>query len=243
MIRLGLTIEYDGTDFSGWQTQPERRTVQGEIEAALERLSGRRIAVTGSGRTDAGVHAIGQYAHVDVDDSDLDRVQKGVERLLPDDVAIRMVEKVDHDFHARFSALSRTYVYRISKYRRPLHSRFEHLLRRDPLDIPAMEMAAGMCVGNHDWRAMSREGSDNTTWLVDVQDASVTSDGIGWTFSITANRFLRGLVRIWSGTLVEIGLGNRPTDVIEHMFDTGDRKQAGPSLPAKGLTLLKVRYQ
>jgi len=104
MIRLGLTIEYDGTDFSGWQSQPERRTVQGEMETALERLSGRRIVVTGSGRTDAGVHAIGQYAHVDVDDSELDRVRKGLDRLLPDDVAIRMIERVEQDFHARFSA-------------------------------------------------------------------------------------------------------------------------------------------
>jgi len=243
MIRLGLTIEYDGTDFSGWQSQPGQRTVQGEIEAVIERLCGRKIAVTGSGRTDAGVHAMGQYAHVDADDSEFDRVQKGLDRLLPDDVAIRMVENVDQDFHARFSALSRTYVYRISRYKRPLHGRYEHVLRRDSLDVPAMKQAAELCVGNHDWRAMSREGSDNSTWLVDVREASVTDDGSGWTFSITANRFLRGLVRIWSGTLVEIGLGNRLADVILQMFDTGDRKQAGPSLPAKGLTLLKVRYQ
>ena len=241
-VRMRMKIEYDGTDFSGWQVQPGMRTVQGELESTLEKLTGRRIAVTGAGRTDAGVHAAGQVAHMDIRDTELDRMDRGLDSTLPDDLSILLVEEVDPGFHSRFSAVSRTYEYRLARKRHPLSFRYEHVLHRGDLDIEAMQSAVSLSTGEHDWRAMAREGSDNQTWIADVGEATVEETPAGWTLLITANRFLRGMVRIWSGSIVETGRGSKPSCVIEQMFETGDRRLAGPSLPAKGLTLLKVRY-
>ncbi len=241
-VRMRMMIEYDGTDFSGWQAQPGMRTVQGELESALEKLTGRRIAVTGAGRTDAGVHAACQVAHMDIRDTERDRMDRGLDSILPDDLSILLVEEADPGFHSRFSAVSRTYLYSLARKHHPLTSRYEHVLRRGELDVKAMQSAASLSTGEHDWRAMAREGSDNRTWIADVSEATVEETATGWTLLITANRFLRGMVRIWSGSLVETGLGSKPPGVIEQMFETGDRRLAGPSLPAKGLTLLKVRY-
>jgi tRNA pseudouridine38-40 synthase len=241
-LRLKITVEYDGTDFSGWQVQPGCRTVQGEFESALEKLTGRRIAVTGAGRTDAGVHAAGQVVHMDILDSERDRMESGLDSILPDDLSILCIEEVALGFHARFHAVSRTYVYNLAKKRHPLSCRYEHVLHSGELDSRAMQLAAQLSTGEHDWRAMAREGSGNKTWLADVSEAAVEETVTGWTLLISANRFLRGMVRIWSGSLVQTGLGKKPPGVIEQMFETGDRGLAGPSLPANGLTLLKVRY-
>jgi tRNA pseudouridine38-40 synthase len=241
-VRLKLTIEYDGTDFSGWQVQPGLRTVQGELETALERLAGRSIPVTGAGRTDAGVHAAGQVAHIDSTEGEKERMFHGLDSVLADDLSVLSVEEVDPDFHARFDALSRTYEYRIARRRHPLSSRFEHVLQGAGLDTDAMTAAASESLGENDWRAMAREGSGNSTWACTVTEAGVLEDQAGWTFRITANRFLRGMVRLWTGSLVEAGLGNRPPGFVGEMLRTGDRTLAGPSMPARGLTLVKVRY-
>ncbi len=241
--RLRMTVEYDGTCFEGWQIQRTGRTVQGEIEACLARLLGRRCRVTGSGRTDAGVHAAGQVAHVDLSSTEIERVMKGLPEIVPQDIALRCIERAPEGFHARFSAFRRTYSYRIVRRRNPLLARFAWECPWAELDEEAMEAAAGLSLGRAGWRGMSREGGGNRTWLVDVGHAAVETGPEGWTLSISADRFLRGMVRIWAGTLVEAGRGRFPPSRITEILTTGDRLLAGPSLPARGLTLVSVEYR
>jgi tRNA pseudouridine38-40 synthase len=241
LIRVRFVMEYDGTDFRGWQLQPGRRTVQGEMETAARRLCSRRVCMTGSGRTDAGVHAIGQAVHADLFEEELERFTRGFSSTLPKDVSMLSMEEVSADFHARFSAVSRLYRYRIAKREHPLTSRFEYVLDRG-LDTARMRLAARSSVGAASWRAMAKEGGSNSGWDVEVLEADVFEDTLGWTFCIQSNRFLRGMVRLWVGTLVSIGTGHAEPGLIRTLLETGERELAGPSLPARGLTLLKVRY-
>ena len=243
VIRIKMLIEYDGTEFSGWQRQPEARTVQGDIEAVLERLCICRIAITGSGRTDAGVHALGQVAHADVGIDKLERIRAGLPAMLPEDIAVVKVEEVDSSFHARFQAVSRLYRYRIDKTKHPLRNRYSHtLILSRGLITSDMQKAAELSIGKNDWMAMAKEGSDNSDWIVNVEDASVIEDDSGWTFLIRANRFLRGMVRIWAGTLVNIGSGGAKPELITELLQSKNRDRAGVSLPGKGLTLMEVKY-
>jgi tRNA pseudouridine38-40 synthase len=241
LMRVRFVMEYDGTEFSGWQLQPGRRTVQGVMEESARSLCGRRVSMTGSGRTDAGVHAAGQVVHADIFQDELARFERGFSTMLPRDVSMLSVEEVPPDFHARFSALSRLYRYRIAKRDHPLTSRFEYVLDRE-LDTAGMTKAAHLSVGAASWRAMAKEGGSNSGWDVEVLSADVYEDTLGWTFLIRSNRFLRGMVRLWVGTLVSIGTRRAEPELIRELLITGDRGLAGPSLPARGLTLLKVRF-
>jgi len=241
-VRLRFTVEYDGTDFAGWQAQAAGRTVQGEIERCLEVLLGRECRVTGSGRTDAGVHAAGQVAHADIEEQEEARVRSGLPEILPPDVAVRDILPAPPGFHARFSARGREYSYRILRGRSPLSARYAFECPWPGLDTASMRSAADLCRGVSGWRGMSKEGSGNRTWRVDVRGVDVEEDDRGWTLAIRADRFLRGMVRIWAGTMVEIGRGRYAPGRMREILDTGDRALAGPSLPAKGLTLVRVEY-
>lgn len=241
MPRLRLTLEYDGTDFLGWQVQSEGRTVQGTVEKALETLTGRPIRVNGSGRTDAGVHALGQVAHLDVAEQEVERVLSSLDRLLPGDVSVVSAEEADPGFDARRDAVERLYRYRVLRERHPLLDRYAHV-HPGPLSTRAMAGAAGLCTGRHGWRGMAKEGSGNRDWEAVVRTASVVEDALGWTFLISANRFLRGMVRLWAGTLLRVGGGRLDPREVGRILQTGDRSLAGPSLPAGGLTLVEVRY-
>ncbi len=243
LFRIMLKIEYDGTEFHGWQLQPGERTVQSEIESVLESLCERKIRITGSGRTDSGVHALGQIAHADIRAGEFDRIENGLPSMLAADVAVTSISRVESSFHARFDAVSRLYRYRISKEKHPLTSRYSYIRKgSDTLDVDAMHKAALLSIGENDWKAMAKEGSSNSNWIVKVIDAQVIEDQSGWTYLIKANRFLRGLVRIWVGTLVRIGSGSDSPLLITELLESGDRNRAGESLPAKGLTLLEVKY-
>ncbi len=243
VIRIKMLIEYDGTEFSGWQRQPQARTVQGDIETVLEKLCTGRIAITGSGRTDAGVHALGQVAHADVGIDKLQRIRTGLPAMLPDDISVTEVEEVDSAFHARFQAVSRLYRYRIEKNKHPLRNRYSHTLTSwGELVTSDMQKAAARSTGKSDWMAMAKEGSDNSDWIVNVISTDVIEDESGWTFLIRANRFLRGMVRIWAGTLVNIGSGAAQPELITELLKTKDRDRAGVSLPGRGLTLMEVKY-
>ncbi len=243
VIRLKMRIEYDGTDFSGWQIQPNARTVQGDIEDVLERLCKRKIGIIGSGRTDAGVHALGQVAHADIRIDEMERVLNGLPAMLPDDIALTEIVETDRSFHSRFHAVSRLYRYRIAKRKHPMKNRYCHTLSlsRD-LDTSDMMEAARLSLGENDWMAMSKEGSDNSDWIVNVLAADVREDESGWTFLIRANRFLRGMVRIWAGTLVNIGSGSAPPELITELLALKNRDKAGVSLPGSGLILMEVKY-
>lgn len=242
-MRVKLTVEYDGSDFFGWQLQPDARTVQGDIESGLKRLCRREVPVAGSGRTDRGVHALGQVAHADIMAGELERVRSGLPSMMPEDIAITSVEEVESSFHARFHATSRLYSYRIEKEKHPLKSRYSYTLQPfSGLNTEAMMKGAELSRGENSWRAMAKEGSSSSDWLVNVMDARVLEDGTGWTFLIRANRFLRGMVRLWAGTLVRIGSDSAHPELIAELLSTGDRSGAGTSLPGKGLILMEVEY-
>jgi tRNA pseudouridine38-40 synthase len=243
--RWQFRVEYDGTDFCGWQTQAGQRTVQGVLEEILSRLMCREVSCAGAGRTDAGVHSRGQVAHLDLEDeSERDRLLQGFPRMLPPDISVGCFEETTERFHARFSALSRTYSYRLSSVEHALESRFVHVIPSLELDIEPMEEACILSLGSADWRALAKEGSGNSSWEVHVMSCGVEAFGehCSWTFRITANRFLRGMVRLWVGTLVEIGRGRLTPPDLADMIRNGDRSSRGQSMPARGLCLERVAY-
>ncbi len=240
-----MIIEYDGTAYSGWQIQNDVPTIQGEIENALRRITGQTLRVTGSGRTDAGVHALGQTAgFVCETELPVQKLQKGLNSLLPPDIVIHSLEKVPASFHPRYDAVSKVYRYRILN--RPWSGAIGrqycwHL--RHPLDIDAMGNAAGCIVGTHDFKAFEGSGSPRASTVRHVFRASVEpreSDFL--IFEIEANGFLRFMVRNIVGTLVEAGLSKRSAADLKRILASRDRNQAGPTAPPQGLFLVRVIY-
>ncbi len=241
-MRLLTRFEFDGTAYCGWQIQPRDVTVQGEIEKALKRMCGRRVAVTGAGRTDAGVHAAFMPVHFDIEPGEYSRIEKGLNTMLPSDISCLSVRRVHDDFHARFDAVSRSYDYHIGKGRHPLHNRYQYQPKRGDFDTGLMQKACEFSLGHSNWRGFAREGGGNSTWDMNVLSASVRENDRGWTLTITANRFLRGVVRIWSGTILRIGSGKILPETVLSILESKDKELAGPSLPACGLILTEVRY-
>ncbi|MCU0555696.1 MAG: tRNA pseudouridine(38-40) synthase TruA [Desulfobacterales bacterium] len=240
-----LLIEYDGTRFHGWQRQKQDRTVQAEIEAALAVMTRQAITLNGSGRTDAGVHALGQVANFCCDTrltaSDF---LKGLNRLLSADVVIRGCESAATDFHARYDAKGKTYCYRILN--RPLPAAIGRQYAwhiRSMLDLTALQQAARFFVGRHDFKAFEGAGSPRTHTIRDLRRVAVLpgADGrIDITFE--ADGFLRFMVRNITGTLVAVGLGKRPPEAVQAILRSRDRAQAAATAPACGLFLVAVHY-
>ncbi len=245
-----LTIQYDGTDFHGWQLQNGQRTVQGELERVLSLLEGSEVNVAGSGRTDAGVHAEGQVASVNLQQTfKPQKLRAAINGNLRSDLRVIKVEEADDDFHARFSAKEKTYLYRVinSPVISPFWARYAHQDSR-PLDVAKMNKAARSFLGEHDWTAFSnaKSDSDNKVRTISGFDVESTWDSRSRSamieFRITGNGFLRYMVRSIVGTLLEIGRGEREPESIESAIVNLDRDLAGITAPANGLTLLEVHY-
>ena len=246
-----LLIQYDGTDFHGWQIQENLRTVQGELTSALSLIDGRSVTLHGSGRTDAGVHAEGQVASVDIQrEIAPEKLRAAINANAGKDVRVLTVEPVAEDFHARYSAIEKTYVYRIVSA--PLVSPFwfryvHHDARR--LDLKRMKRAAQAFYGEHDWTAFSAAQSDveNRVRTITRLDVFPRVDerlrGSLIEIRITANGFLRYMVRAIAGTLMAIGRGELDTDDLAQAFQIGVRPTVAATAPACGLTLLSVRYE
>ena len=245
-----LLIQYDGTDFHGWQVQENDRTIQGELERVISMLEDAKVGVVGSGRTDAGVHAEGQVANVILNRGFTPaKLRSAINGNLWRDIRILGVEKAPDEFHARFSAKRKTYVYRVinAPVMSPFWRRFAHHEHK-PLDLASMTMAARVLLGEHDWTAFASAQSDGESRVRTIFDCSIESR---WDnraaanlleFRITANGFLRYMVRSIMGTLLEVGRGEKDSDTIHTAVVTGDRSLAGKTAPAHGLTLLKVDY-
>jgi tRNA pseudouridine38-40 synthase len=234
-------VAYDGTSYVGFQAQPNGPTVQAELEKALSSVCDEAVRVVGAGRTDAGVHASGQVIDFRTASAlDGPTIGRGVNALLPEDIAVSALEPAAEDFHARFSATGRTYEYRIrhASERDPLERLREHHIA-GPLDVPAMREASARLVGRRDFSSFaSGPGAIRT-----VRRAEWCASGAGLLlFEITADAFLRGMVRAIVGTLLWVGRDKIDAAAFERIVAARDRAKAGPSAPANGLCLIAVEY-
>jgi tRNA pseudouridine38-40 synthase len=239
---LRLLIEYDGTCFHGWQAQPALRTVQGTIEAALRQLLQERVTLVGAGRTDAGVHAVRQVAHVHTSNRlPTQTLQRGLNALTPDDIVIHEVDDTPPSFHARFDAKKRVYRYRIATTQRAIGRRYRWYVPYRFLLHP-MQEAVTCLVGRHDFSAftLTDGGERSRICAVFTCEWSEREDDV--VLDITADRFLRGMVRTVVGTSLEIGRGRWPVERMQEVLQSGDRRCAGPTAPAHGLCLMDVVY-
>jgi tRNA pseudouridine38-40 synthase len=245
MKNFKLVIEYDGSGFCGWQRQKEDRTVQGDLEKALKIITHQKVTVTGSGRTDAGVHALAQTASFRCDtDLGPDVFQKALNSLVEDDIVIKSCESSPMDFHARFDVKNKTYQYRILNRPLPVAvgRQFVWNIRR-PLNTAAMMKAARLFRGKLDFKAFEASGSPRSHTVRHVTKSELTKGKKGLLFfEIEANGFLRFMVRNIVGTLVEVGAGKMTPDDIPKIFAAGDRSLAGPTAPPHGLFLISVQY-
>jgi tRNA pseudouridine38-40 synthase len=244
--RIRFTLHYDGGDFFGWQFQPDRRSVQGELERVLERLFQSPTRVVGAGRTDRGVHAIGQVAAADVPIRwTADAVRRALNALLPSDVWVADASSVAPDFHPRYDARSRSYIYRIGfapEARSPFHRRWCWPLARTA-DVAAMQSASEGLLGEHSFRAFAKAGQEERGDRCIVTAAEwVAWDGTGVQFQISANRFLHHMVRYLVGTLVDIGLGERPRHDLAALIGGEPGLTTSPPAPPEGLFLAAVSY-
>jgi len=249
-VNFKLLIQYDGTDFHGWQVQENVRTIQGELERVVSLLEDAEVKVSGSGRTDAGVHAEGQVANVYLErDFTPDKLRAAINGNLCRDIRVMHAETVPDDFHARFSVKSKTYVYRVlnAPVMSPLARRFTHHETR-PLDVSKMAAAAKLFIGEHDWTAFSAAQADGESRVRTITEAaleSVSSERLGGRliqFRVSADGFLRYMVRSIVGTLLEVGRAEKGADALAEAIETGNRNLAGATAPANGLTLHKVFY-
>ncbi|WGV60390.1 tRNA pseudouridine(38-40) synthase TruA [Brevibacillus brevis] len=244
MKRLRCVLAYDGTDFSGFQVQPDQVTVQGEIEAALNRVTGEDIQVFGSGRTDAGVHARGQVIHFDTSSNiPVDKWRFVLNNQLPDSIVIRTVEEVDASFHARFDVQVKEYRYCIDN--NPVADVFRHRYAdhiRFPLVVDAMQQAAHYLVGEHDFTSFCSAKTFVEDKVRTVYGLTVEKIGDEVWVTCRGNGFLYNMVRIIVGTLVEVGQGKRNPAELREILAACDREKAGKTAPAKGLTMWEVVY-
>jgi tRNA pseudouridine38-40 synthase len=243
-VNIKLTIEYDGTNYHGWQIQAKGETVQAVLERAVSTFLGKPTRITGSGRTDAGVHALGQVANFFCDqEPDLHRLQRGLNALTPDDITIKAVEVVPDSFDARRDGRSRVYEYRILN--RPSPSPFYlkyawHV--HDAFDVEVMQEAIRCLEGEHDFSSFQAAGCDAVHPVRTVYRVSLDERDELLVFTIEATAFLRHMVRNIVGTLVEVGRGQRRSRSLAELLKARDRTQAGLTAPAHGLYLMEVKY-
>ena len=246
-MRYFIELSYDGTAYCGWQVQPNGESVQGCIQRALSMLLREEVSITGAGRTDAGVHAAMMVAHVDIPaDLSPEATNQLVYRLngiLPHDIAIHRIYPVPDDMHARFSALARTYYYYVHTRKSPfLRDRSWRLVHAP--DFEAMNRAAATLLEYEDFTSFSKVNTDTKTNICHVRSARwVQLADYEWRFEITADRFLRNMVRAIVGTLMEVGRGQLSLEGFRQVIERKDRSAAGDSVPARGLFLQEVKYK
>jgi len=245
MRTIKLTVAYDGKDFHGWQVQPALRTVQGEIEKAVEQITGESIRIMGAGRTDAGVHALGQAASFSTTSSlSCRKLCDGLDAVTPEDIAVIEAYDVPENFDARHDAVSKLYRYCIHNSRsgHPLRRR-THLHVKACLDIPAMSDAAGMLEGSHDFAGFRAADCDREETVLPLYRCEILKgDADEIRLEVEGPAFMKHMVRVITGTLVEIARGRMEPGHVLKILETGDRTIAGPTAAAHGLTLVRVDY-
>lgn len=241
-MRYFIEIAYNGKNYSGWQNQPNALSVQEVLEKALSTLLGKKIAITGAGRTDAGVHAKQLFAHFDVEE--IENIEYLIHRMnsfLPADISITNIFRVGDDAHARFDAEAREYEYHITLKKDPFTEGLAYLVHQEP-DISKMNEVATSLLQYQDFQCFSRSKTDVKTYHCTIHKAKWERKGNLLIFTISANRFLRNMVRAIVGTLLDIGYGKLTIEDFHKIIESKDRSNAGASAPAHGLYLTKVRY-
>ncbi len=247
-MRILMTIAYDGTNFSGWQKQklPEVRTVEGELEKALRKLFRDPVLeCIGASRTDAGVHALGQRAVVDVETTiPAEKIPLAVRAFLPEDIAVTKAEEVPPEFHPRFDCVKKTYEYRF--WNAPAKNPKERLYsahQAKPLDVEQMNRAASAFIGRHDFAAFCAVGSSVSSTVRTIFDCHAEREGDVVKIFVTGDGFLYNMVRIIAGTLMAVGLGKLLPETLPGIIEGGDRRKAGQTAEPQGLTLLEIYYE
>ena len=243
-LYVRATVAYDGTDFAGFQWQSQGRTVQGVLEAALARIGQAGVRVVGSGRTDAGVHARGQVVAFRLEwRHSLVSLQRALNAVLPDDVAVLNIGQAKPGWHPRFSAQVRHYCYTVlnQSLRSPLDRRYAHQVAL-PLDLAALQTATACLIGEHDFASFGRPTQGESTVRA-IFSAEWSADGPWFTFDVAGNAFLRGMVRSLVGSLLQAGTGTWPVEHVKTVLESRDRALAAPPAPACGLCLMAVEYE
>ena len=247
-----ITVQYDGTSYKGWQLQKNTdNTIQGKLQNILSRLVEKDVTVIGSGRTDAGVHAVGQVANFHIDDITMsdEELLLYINSHLPKDIAVIALEKVDDDFHSRYNAVSKTYRYRIhtSPIADVFNKKYVYTYTDMPLDIDKMKKAADFLTGTHDFRSFcgNRHMKKSTVrTITDITIKEIVNEGYTSEITIdyTGDGFLQNMIRIITGTLIEIGTSRRSPSDITNIINACDREAAGYTAPPQGLCLMNVKY-
>lgn len=244
MRNIKLIIEYDGKGFNGWQKQPDRLNIQGEIEKAIEEITGKKVDLTASGRTDAGVHSLGQTANFKTDSKiPTEKFAKAINSRLKKSIVIKSAEEVDEKFHSRYSVKSKTYRYIInnSENGTAIYRGLEYHVPMK-LDYEKMNEAIKYFIGEHDFKAFKASGTSSKSSVRKILEGSVRKEGERVIIEVTGTGFLYNMVRIISGTLLDVGLGKIKPEDIPSIIESKDRTKAGKTLPAHGLYLLQVNY-
>ena len=241
-MRYFVEFSYNGKAYHGWQRQPNAKSVQQTLEEAMTLQLRNPIQLAGAGRTDAGVHARQLYAHFDIDQPlDTEAQVQRLNAFLPADIAIHAIFQVDDQAHARFDALERTYEYWVVQNKDPFLSDWAHYIHL-PLNLEAMNKAANFLLDHTNFECFSRSNTDVKTYICHLKKATWKEDQGKFVFTITADRFLRNMVRAIVGTLLDVGLGKVPPENVNSIIKSRDRGEAGASVPAKGLYLTKITY-
>ena len=243
--RIGIVVAYDGTNYNGWQIQPNGVTIQGILNETLSKLLGEKIEVMGASRTDAGVHSMGNVAVFDTQTRiPAGKISYALNQFLPEDIKIQLSEEVEPDFHPRYCDSEKTYQYRILNRRFPvpterLYSYFYHY----DLDVEKMREATSYLIGRHDFASFCGAGAQVKSTVRTITRMEVFREGDIVTIEVSGTGFLYNMVRILAGTLIEIGNGQYPPERMKEILDARSREAAGPTAPAHGLTLMGIRYE
>lgn len=241
-MRYFFEIAYDGTNYHGWQRQENAISVQQVVEEALSTISRTPILITGSGRTDTGVHCEQQFFHADlISPVYTHQLVYKLNSLLPKDIAIKSIQQVSTDAHARFSAISRSYEYRITAKKNPFLVKYAHHYNQ-PLDLKSMNAASALLMGAQDFESFSKVKTEVNNFICDITFAKWTKTNEMLFFNITSNRFLRGMVRAIVGTLLKVGAHQMSVGEFMKVIEARDRRTAGAAAPAQGLFLTQVGY-
>ena len=245
MRNIKLTIEYDGKKFNGWQKQPNKPNIQGEIENAIKEITGEEVDLIASGRTDAGVHALGQIANFKINSNiDIEKIPYALNSKLKKSILIKEAEEVEEKFHSRYNAKQKTYRYIInnSKHGTAIYRDLEYHMPIK-LNVEKMKQAVKYFEGEHDFKAFKASGTSSKSSVRTIYKAEVIEEREKIKIELTGNGFLYNMVRIIAGTLVDVGLEKIKAEDIPSIIELGERSKAGKTLPAHGLYLVEVKYE